>query len=96
MHPLAAFTHTYLAIHDVFGNFSKPEHLSSQIIKQNFKGKQQLLAPQQLLALSIAVSYSLQYAKHHSNPTLCRSPVEMLNLWKSCILLQFLLYLRYI
>jgi len=30
------------------------------------------------------------------NPTLCRSPVEMLNLWKSCVLPHFLLYLRYV
>ena len=30
------------------------------------------------------------------NPTLCRSPVEILNLWKSCVLPHFLLYLGYI
>jgi len=47
-------------------------------------------------SLALAVSYSLWYDKHHSNPTLCRFPVEMLNLWKSCVLPQFLLYLRYI
>ena len=47
-------------------------------------------------SLALAVSYSLRYDKHHSNPTLCSSPVEMLNLWKSCVLLHFLLYLRYI
>jgi len=47
-------------------------------------------------SLALAVSYSLRYDKHHSNPTLCRSPVEMLNLWKSCVLPHFLLYLRYI
>jgi len=47
-------------------------------------------------SLALAVSYSLRYDKHHSNPTLCRSPVEMLNLWKSCVLPHFLIYLRYI
>ena len=33
-------------------------------------------------SLVLAVSYSLRYDKHHSNPTICSSPVEMLNLWK--------------
>jgi len=47
-------------------------------------------------SLALAVSYSLRYDKHHSNPTFCSSPVEMLNLLKSCVLPQFLLYLRYI
>ena len=47
-------------------------------------------------SLALAVSYSLRYDKHHSNPTICSSPVEMLNLWKSCVLPHFLLYLRYI
>ena len=47
-------------------------------------------------ALALAVSYSLLYDKHHSNPTLCHSPIEMLNLWKSCVLPHFLLYLCYI
>jgi hypothetical protein len=47
-------------------------------------------------SIALAVSYSLRYDKHHSNPTLCRSPVEMLNLWKSCVLPHFLLYLHYI
>jgi hypothetical protein len=47
-------------------------------------------------SLALVVSYSLRYDKHHSNPTLCSSPVEMLNLWKSCVLPHFLLYLRYI
>ena len=47
-------------------------------------------------SLALAVSYSIRYDKHHSNPTLCSSPVEMLNLWKSCVLPHFLLYLRYI
>jgi len=47
-------------------------------------------------SLALAVSYSLRYDKHHSNPTLCRSPVEMPNLWKSCVLPHFLIYLRYI
>jgi len=49
----------------------------------------------------LAVSYSLRYDQHHSNPTICSSLVELLNLWKSClwkscVLLHFLLYLRYI
>jgi len=47
-------------------------------------------------SLVLAVSYSLRYDKHHSNPTICSSAVEMLNLWKSCVLPHFLLYLRYI
>jgi len=47
-------------------------------------------------SVALAVSYSLRYDKHHSNPTLCRSPVEMLNLWNSCVLPHFLLYFRYI
>ena len=47
-------------------------------------------------SLALAVSCSLRYDKHHSNPTLYRSPVEMLNLWKSCVLPHFLIYLRYI
>ena len=47
-------------------------------------------------SLVLAVSYSLRYDNHHSNPTICSSPVEMLNLWKSCVLPHFLLYLRYI
>jgi len=47
-------------------------------------------------SLALAVSYSLRYDKHHFSPTLCRSPVEMLNLWKSCVLPHFGLYLRYI
>ena len=46
--------------------------------------------------LLVIHTYSLRCDKHHSNPTLCRSPVEMLNLWKSCVLPHFLLYLRYI
>ena len=33
--------------------------------------------------LVLAVSYSLHYDKNHSNPTICSSPIEMLNLWKS-------------
>ena len=40
-------------------------------------------------SLALAVSYSLQYDKHHSNSTLCHSPVKMLNLWKSCVLPHF-------
>jgi len=47
-------------------------------------------------SLALAVSYSLRYDKHHSNPTLCQSPAEMVNLWKSCVLAHFLIYLRYI
>ena len=47
-------------------------------------------------SLALAVSYSLRYDKHHSNPAFCSSLVEMLNLWKSCVLPHFLLYLRYI
>jgi len=47
-------------------------------------------------SLVLAVSDSLRYDKHHSNPTICSSPAEMLNLWKSCVLLHFLLYFRYI
>jgi len=47
-------------------------------------------------SLVLAVSYSLRYDKHHSNPTICSSPFEMLALWKSCVLPHFLLYLRYI
>jgi len=47
-------------------------------------------------SLALAVSYSLRYDKYHSNPTLCRSPAELLNLWKSCVLPHFLIYLRYI
>jgi len=43
-------------------------------------------------SLVFAVSYSLRYDKHHSNPTICSSPVKMLNLWKSCVLPHFLLY----
>ena len=31
-------------------------------------------------SLVLAVSYSLRYDKHHSNPTMCSSPVEILNL----------------
>ena len=46
-------------------------------------------------SLVLAVSYSLRYDKHHSNPTICSSPIELLNLWKSCVLPHFLLYLRY-
>jgi len=39
--------------------------------------------------VALAVSYSLRYDKHHSNPTLCRSPVKVLNLWKYCVLPHF-------
>jgi len=42
-------------------------------------------------SLALAVSYSLHYDKHHSNPTVCSSPLEMLQLWKSCVLPHFLL-----
>jgi len=47
-------------------------------------------------SLAIAVSHSFHYDKHHSNATLCSSPMKMLNLWKSCVLPYFLLYLGYI
>jgi len=47
-------------------------------------------------SLALAVSYSFWYDKHHSNPALCHSPVDMLNLWKSCVLPHFFLCLRYI
>jgi len=47
-------------------------------------------------ALVSTVSYSLWYDKHHSNPTCAESPTKVINLWKSCVLLHFLLYLRYI
>ena len=47
-------------------------------------------------SLALAVSYSLRYGKHHSNPTFCSSPVEILNLWKSRVRPHFLLYLLYI
>jgi len=47
-------------------------------------------------SLVLAVFDSVRYDKHHSDPTICSSPVEMLNLWKSCVLPYFLLYLRYI
>jgi len=46
-------------------------------------------------SLALTVSYSLRYDKHHSNPTFCSSSVQMLNLWKSCVLPHFPLYLRY-
>ena len=42
-------------------------------------------------SLALAVSYSLRPDKHHSNPTVCSSPLEMLQLWKSCVLPHFLL-----
>jgi len=47
-------------------------------------------------SLALAVSHSLRYDKHHSNPTLCQSPAEILNLRKSCVLPHVLIYLRYI
>jgi len=47
-------------------------------------------------ALVSAVSYSLWYDKHHSNPTCAESPTKVINLWKSCLLPHFLLHLRYI
>jgi len=47
-------------------------------------------------SLVLAVSYSLRYDKHHSNPTICSSPVELINLWKLCVLPHFHLYLHYI
>jgi len=47
-------------------------------------------------ALVSAVSYSLRYDKHHSNPTCAESPTKVINLWKFCVLPHFLLYLQYI
>jgi len=47
-------------------------------------------------ALVSAVSYLLQFDKHHSNPTCAESPTKVINLWKPCVLHHFLLYLRYI
>jgi len=47
-------------------------------------------------ALVSAVSSSLRYEKHHSNPTCAESPTKVINLWKSCVLPHFLLYLQYI
>jgi len=44
-------------------------------------------------SLVLAVFYSLRYDKHHSNPTICSSPVEVLKLWKFFVLSHFLLYL---
>jgi len=47
-------------------------------------------------ALVSTVSYSLRYDKSHSNPTCAESPTKVINVWKSCVLPRFLLYLRYI
>jgi len=47
-------------------------------------------------SLVLAVSYSLHYDMHHSNHAICSSPVELLNLWKSCVLPHFLLYICYL
>ena len=47
-------------------------------------------------ALVSDVSYLLRYDKHHSNPTCAESPTKVINLWKSCVLPHFLLYLWYI
>jgi len=44
-------------------------------------------------ALVSAVSYSLWYDKHYSNPTCAESPTKVINLWKSCVLPHFLLFL---
>jgi len=75
-----------------------PLHIIADLGKLHAKEKQELLELQHqgrhktvTDALALAVSYSLRYDKHHSNPTLCRSPVEMLNLWKSCVLPHFLI-----
>ena len=37
-------------------------------------------------ALVSAVSYSLWYDKHHSNPTCAESPTKVMNLWDFCVL----------
>jgi len=47
-------------------------------------------------SLVLVVSFSFRYDKYHSNRTICSSTVELLNLWKSCVLSHFLIYLRYI
>jgi len=47
-------------------------------------------------AIVSAVSFSLRYDKHHSNPTCAKSPTKVMNLWKFCVVPHFLLYLRYI
>jgi len=47
-------------------------------------------------SLVLAVFYSLRYDKHHSNSTICSSPVELPDLWKPCILPHLLFYLHYI
>ena len=47
-------------------------------------------------ALVSAVCYSLRYDKHHSNPTQSQQCGHILQLWKSCVLPHYLLYLRYL
>ena len=47
-------------------------------------------------ALASAVCYSLRYDKHHSNPTQSQQCGHILQLWKSCVLPHYLLYLRYL
>ena len=44
-------------------------------------------------ALVSIVPFSLRYDKHHSNPTCAESPTKVMNLWKSCVVPHFLLYL---
>jgi len=44
-------------------------------------------------ALVSIVPFSLRYDKHHSNPTCGESPTKVMNLWKSCVVPHFLLYL---
>ena len=40
--------------------------------------------------------YSLRYDKHQSNPTQSQQCGHILQLWKSCVLPHYLLYLRYL
>ena len=47
-------------------------------------------------ALVSAVCYSLRYDKHQSNPTQSQQCGHILQLWKSCVLPHYLLYLRYL
>ena len=46
-------------------------------------------------ALVSAVCYSLRYDKHHHSPALSQRCGHILQLWKSCVLPHYLLYLRY-
>ena len=46
-------------------------------------------------ALVSAVCYSLRYDKHHYTPAQTQQCGHVLQLWKSCVLPHYLLYLRY-